>query len=228
MIKNIIIDFDRTLVALYDDKPYLLKELNQRIIKHYSRYIDVDKEFYDKDGYHSWYLLNELIKMKYSKNYGYRINKCAEDIVKDIELTALKTSLLFIGVEEALNRLLKDGYSLMIASNNSKEVIEEYLLKHNLKKYFLDISGRGKTLNTCRIKPSPYMINRLIRIHHLSKDETLYVGDDINDIKTALAAGVKSVGVASGRHNIKDLKEAGSTYVYKDFVEFASTLTSII
>ncbi len=46
----------------------------------------------------------------------------------------------------------------------------------------------------------------------VAPDEALVVGDTPRDVAAARAAGVPSLAVASGRHGVEELREAGATY----------------
>ena len=47
----------------------------------------------------------------------------------------------------------------------------------------------------------------------LKKEEVLYIGDSSTDIKTALNAGLSSIGVNWGFRGEAELKREGATYI---------------
>lgn len=61
-----------------------------------------------------------------------------------------------------------------------------------------------------RPKPEPDMVLAAIERLGCSLDETVYVGDTDIDMRTAIAAGIRGVGVTSGNFSASQLVEAGA------------------
>ena len=64
-------------------------------------------------------------------------------------------------------------------------------------------------------KPDPTALNLIIKELGFSKDEILYVGDTATDMKTALGAGVTSIGVLWGFRDENELRENKADYIVK-------------
>lgn len=223
--KVIIFDFDRTLTYLYKDKT-LLTDLATKICGYYSKYIDIQDDFYAMDGYHSWHNLHRLICKKYNYEESSNINNNAEKIVTDFEFKVMSKTNLLDGVVDTIQQLYTNGYQLMVVSSNSVKVIEYAFKKNNIISYFTHIFGRPNPFNPDLIKPNAFPIQQAISKTNVPISEIWYIGDDIVDIDSANSCGVVSVGVASGKYSCKDLKQRGAEIVLKNIGDILSLINN--
>ena len=63
------------------------------------------------------------------------------------------------------------------------------------------------------VKPDPVIIEEILGVAGISRDETLYTGDSGVDMQTAKNAGVESVGVTWGFRSKGELLENGACHV---------------
>jgi HAD superfamily hydrolase (TIGR01662 family) len=70
-------------------------------------------------------------------------------------------------------------------------------------------------------KPSPQPLLKIIQTLEVSKDECCYVGDSVEDIRMAKAAGVKIFSMATGVCSKDELVEAGADRVVADLKELS-------
>ena len=95
----------------------------------------------------------------------------------------------FEGMMETLMSLRKNGISLFVVTNKpdhlAKAVVEEKIGKG----IFYEILGikEGE-----KVKPDPYLVNRIVKEKGLDKRECLYVGDSHVDVETAKNAKMDS------------------------------------
>ncbi|WOL39047.1 HAD family hydrolase [Pyramidobacter sp. YE332] len=68
-------------------------------------------------------------------------------------------------------------------------------------------------------KPDPAIVLEALWRMGLKAAEGVYVGDTDIDMKTAVNAGVTSVGVTTGNHGASALKESGASHVIEDLSE---------
>jgi phosphoglycolate phosphatase len=103
------------------------------------------------------------------------------------------------GVEESLKKI-KKKYALVLVSNSEHEEIMELLDEAKIKpKIFNGIFGA----NELDHKPDPDIIKY---IEKMMKSKVEYiVGDTIYDIQTGKNAGIKTIAVLTGIHDIKTL-----------------------
>ncbi|MFZ2153583.1 MAG: HAD-IA family hydrolase [Microgenomates group bacterium] len=87
---------------------------------------------------------------------------------------------------------LSSKYKLLIFSNNSPEVIKDYLVKNSIDKYFSgvyeDNSYFGKDVG----------LTKILKELKIDKNDVTYFGDESRDIVAAKKAGIKSVAVTWG------------------------------
>ena len=94
----------------------------------------------------------------------------------------------------ALKELRKLGLELAAVSNASQENTEFVLDLFGLKKLFNVVIGKDYS-NIDGVKPSPYLINKALKMLDLKPDEVLVVGDSIHDVLAGHRAGAKVVNV---------------------------------
>lgn len=107
--------------------------------------------------------------------------------------------------KEILSKLHKKGYKLAVCSNRPKKFSVILLDKLGLTKYF-DMVECAK--NKKELKPSPYLIKKIMRRLNVKKSETLYVGDMDVDILAGRNAGVRTIAILGGSSSRKDLEKA--------------------
>lgn len=184
MKKLIVFDFDGTLINTMDS------------------ILDSESRLVQKYGYK---------QLKYSEKFR---NQTFLDIIrKDLGLSITKT-LIFLrrmgfelernlvkskpypGIKTLLQNLEKKGYEIGLVSTNithqPKKHIQKVLEENDLRKYFSFIEHvsvfRGKTSK----------LKDLVKHKKLEKNEVVYVGDEIADIKSCKKIGIPIISVAWG------------------------------
>lgn len=109
---------------------------------------------------------------------------------------------LFLETKSVLTALKDSGARLGIISTKYRFRIRELLDQH-FPADFMDIIVGGEDVKAA--KPSPEGLLFAIKQLHVSKAETLYIGDSTVDAETALAAGVDFAGVTHGVTTAKEL-----------------------
>ena len=221
--KVIIIDFDRTLIYLYKDTSLLL-QLAKKICDYYDDFVEIDPEYYTIDGYHAWYKLHRLVNRKFDYEEAFEINNDAEKKVTEFEMEVMKKTEFFENISETLLKLKENKIDLMIVSSNSTKVIKSALKRENMESLFSNVFGRPIPFDPDLIKPSPEPIRKALSKTAATNDEVWYVGDDVVDVDSAKACGIVSVGVASGKYSMYDLKNRGADYVIDSFENIFSIL----
>ncbi len=114
------------------------------------------------------------------------------------------------GIPELLITLKEQGLMLAVASNKYQSATEK-LIKHYFGNIpFVAIFGQREGIKT---KPDPSVIEEILAIAGVQKDEVLYVGDSGVDMQTALNAGVTAAGVTWGFRPVTELEEFHPTYI---------------
>jgi len=137
-------------------------------------------------------------------------------------ITALEYTLIkpFQDTIPTLTELKNKGLKLAVASNRHRP--REVLEKTNLVQYFDDVIGLCEPVAP---KPSPEMLNVLIQRFSVNPEDTIYVGDSIIDMETAVSAKVYGVGVTTGNHNSEELISAGAWKSINNLWELTKCLT---
>jgi phosphoglycolate phosphatase len=127
---------------------------------------------------------------------------------------------LFPGIATLLHKLFEAGISLAVATGKSDRGLALCLDHHGLRDYFISL----QTADRHPSKPHPSMIAQCLADAGKSSDACWMIGDTVYDIKMAVNAGVKSIGVDWGYHDVADLHIAGATHVVSDVAQIQSIL----
>ena len=116
---------------------------------------------------------------------------------------ALKSGTKFLpGAKNVINELFKQGYKLAVASNRPSHY-SHIILKH------LKIGGKFSCVlcadQVKNPKPSPDLLEEILKRLNVEKQQALFVGDMSIDVETGHAAGVRTVAVVTGSHNKEDI-----------------------
>lgn len=105
---------------------------------------------------------------------------------ENLVITALK------GVKELLNYLKEKGYTLGVATADTKESTHNGLRKSGIIDYFDYIGCNEEDANP---KPSPDMAIQFCQICKLKSEEVLIVGDSVTDMEFADNARTQFIGI---------------------------------
>jgi phosphoglycolate phosphatase len=104
---------------------------------------------------------------------------------------------LFDGVLPLLNDLKARNHWLTVATGKSRRGLDEALRHVELHGLF----DGSRTADETAGKPSPLMLNELMREFGVDPQRTLMIGDTTHDLQMAANAGCPSVGVSYGAHD---------------------------
>ena len=108
-----------------------------------------------------------------------------------------------------------------VVSNRERPSIA---LEHTgLDKYFERAIGAAEPYGTLPYKPDPAMIEALLNDLKIKKENAVYIGDSEIDIKTAINAGVRGIGITKGNLSREDFNAIGAWKV----IDFLSELIEI-
>ncbi|MDX4061792.1 HAD-IA family hydrolase [Aliarcobacter skirrowii] len=184
MIKNIIFDFDGVILdsvptktegfkKLFQDFPI---ELVDKLIEYHIQNGGISR--YKKIKYFFNELLNQDISEDEALNYA---NKYSE-ITKE-ELTNPKYM-----IDDAVNFIKQNHkkYNMYIASGADENDLKYICEKLDLSQYFLSIHGSPK------IKSE--IVKTILKFNSYKKEETILIGDSINDFEAADVNGIVFYG----------------------------------
>lgn len=123
------------------------------------------------------------------------------------------------GIEKLLNKLAERGIELNILSSNSTRNIKKFLQKNKINFF----SGIYSTSNI--IKKDRALL-KLLKRKKLSKDDVIYVGDQLDDILSCKKVKVKVAAVSWGCDSIDLLKKEKPDYLCKKPVDLLNLLSA--
>jgi phosphoglycolate phosphatase len=195
MLKHIIFDFDGTLADSSIIGLQILNELS-------------DKYNFKKFTIEDLRTLNNLPIRERFKTLGvpfYKMHRLIIDaMVKYREL--VNSLIIFEGISNLIISLKNDGYSLSIISSNSADNIVHFIKKNELEFFEQIISVKN-------IWGKNKAIKSYLKKFNLSKDEIIYIGDELRDIQACKKVPVKIIAVTWGFDAIELLKSDNPDYI---------------
>ena len=128
------------------------------------------------------------------------------------------------GSKDFLSALKANGIKIGLVSNVGRKALEKALLKLDLHPFFNVVVSRN---DVQFIKPSGEGLSLALSRLQVMKDKALYVGDSLDDIQAAKAAGVRVI-IIMGKENPKaELLSAGPHQLVYDLNELLTSLTGV-
>ena len=128
------------------------------------------------------------------------------------------------GSKDFLSALKANGIKIGLVSNVGRKALEKALLKLDLHPFFNVVVSRN---DVQFIKPSGEGLSLALSRLQVMKDKALYVGDSLDDIQAAKAAGVRVI-IIMGKENSKaELLSAGPHQLVYDLNELLTSLTGV-
>ena len=128
----------------------------------------------------------ELMRQRYSHHYV------------EAESTP---SAFYEGIPQMLDSLSAKGALLSVATGKSRKGLSRVFNAHGVEALF----HSSRCADETRSKPEPDMLLEILDFHKLQPSDAVMVGDTEFDLEMAVRAGVDSVGVTWGAHDITRL-----------------------
>jgi len=148
---------------------------------------------------------------------SFKIDTLIIHFRKILEMEINRENVLFPGVEQLLTSLRTKGLKLAIATSKPTYLAKLVVKNSPLSTLFDVIQGT----DGFPAKPDPTCI--LMAMEELGTSNAVMVGDRVEDILAAKAAGIDSIGIAHSFHNSQDLKSAGALHAFDSFADFANS-----
>lgn len=141
-----------------------------------------------------------------AKIYAHYLLNLAEDILTSEHYRVLP------GAERTLAQLEEAGVILGLVSGAMEGAARTKLIPANLNRFFL--FGAYGTDSPDRGELTTLAVRKAMLLHdQLTPAQVYVVGDTPRDIDATKAAGGVSVGVASGKYSVEELRDAGGDHV---------------
>ena len=143
-------------------------------------------------------------------NKSMELALCEDDIqsltIKNIisstydnyDLDALSRWNLYPDTVEVLDRLGGDGYKLGLVTNIGQVALSTALDKFDLTERFDIVVSRN---DVARLKPDPGGLFIALDRLNTTADQVIFIGDSVNDIEAAAAAGIFSCYLSGGENS---------------------------
>ena len=116
---------------------------------------------------------------------------------------------LYEGIAGLIADLADEGWQLAVATGKSDRGLAHCLASHGLTPHFVSL----QTADRHPSKPDPSMIEQCIADAGADRHRTAMIGDTVYDIRMAVNAGVRGIGVDWGYHETDELIAAGADAV---------------
>ena len=171
-----------------------------------------------------WPVIEELIGLPinhFLQDIGLSQTEEEEIILKFreiLKIEIMQNNLVFPGVKEFLIKLRSQEYRLGIATSKPTYLAKMVIQNSSLKDLFDVVQG---TENFAP-KPDPTCIRKAMAL--LKASDAIMVGDRVEDIQAASAAGIPSIGIAHSFHDKGALEAAGAMHAFHSFLEFSDSV----
>jgi phosphoglycolate phosphatase len=128
------------------------------------------------------------------------------------------------GSKDLLSVLKTKGMEIGLVSNVGRKVLEKAILKLDLRPFFNVVVSRN---DVQYMKPSGEGLTLALRRLQVPKEKALYVGDSLDDVQAAKAAGVKVIILMAKESSKTELLSAGPDQLIYHFNELLSLLTKV-
>jgi phosphoglycolate phosphatase len=138
-------------------------------------------------------------------------NKLISSFRSKLKFQIEESNELFPGVEEFLQYAKYLGYPTAVATSKPTYLAKLVVRNSPLINYIDFVQGT----DNFPAKPEPDVILKCLE--YFDSDTATMFGDRIEDMLSANAARIISVGIAQGFHSSFDLITAGAKFVFEDF-----------
>jgi phosphoglycolate phosphatase len=213
-IGAIIFDFDGTLAVLNIDFNAMRGKIFDLI-----RQFNI-KEKFIKEKY-LLEVIDEACQMLEKKNPSSveEFFQKAHRILHQVEMRAAEKGRLIPGIEGTLKNLRERGIKVGIVTRNCDEAVRKVFPNIDL---FCDVFVSRNSVR--KVKPHPDHLAYVMESLKVSGDEAWMVGDHPTDIQAGRHAGMKTIGVLTGRTKREGFEKAGADYILENITEIGRLL----
>jgi len=145
--------------------------------------------------------LHEALEQLHPELDAVRIELLADSYRQNFLYDSTVPERLFDGVNELLDQLVAENYTLAIATGKSRIGLDRAMQTHNLDHYFITTRCAGEN----KSKPHPEMLNSILHELNTAATNAVMIGDSAHDMLMAGNAGVEAIGVTHGVESAESL-----------------------
>ena len=128
---------------------------------------------------------------------------------------------LFPNVKKIIDKFKNDGYYMAVASSKPKRILDKMMNKFDLKGFNYVL---GTEESNFKHKPDPEIVNYIMDNLHVTKEESVIIGDSKSDILTGKNAGIDTIAVTYGYDKKENLENAKPTFIIDNFGELENII----
>ncbi|MBI4226600.1 HAD-IA family hydrolase [Candidatus Roizmanbacteria bacterium] len=194
-VKTIIFDFDGTIADTFP----LILELFDEYAEEFG-YKKIDRKESERLRNKNPKEIFQELKISPLK-LPFLANKIRNGLNKQIQ-----TVKIFPGMKDVLLSLKKKNFYLGILTSNSLDNVRKFLFIYNLEVFNfvhseMNIFGKDKALNN------------MLRQNKLSREDVIYIGDEVRDIEACKKAKIKIIAVTWGFNKKEILQKNNPDYL---------------
>jgi HAD superfamily hydrolase (TIGR01509 family) len=206
MVKAVIFDIDGTLLDSVDLHARAWQEAFAKFGKALS-YESIRSQI----GKGGDQLLPVFLSCEEQESFGKDLEKYRGKVFKSKYLSQVKP---LPGVRELLQRVKDDGRQVALASSAKEDEIEVYKRIAHIEDL---VEEQASSDDAEHSKPAPDIFAAALkRLHGVTPEEAVAIGDSPYDAMAAKKLGITSIGVLSGGFAEADLRAAGYREIYRD------------
>jgi phosphoglycolate phosphatase len=198
--RGVVFDFDGTLAEMTIEFPPL-----------YTRVFEMSQVYsVDTTKLTEQYLIEVIdeISSIIGGATGAKFRKDALEMIIAEEVASARSASLFPGSRDLIHALKEKGKRVALVTRNCREAV---LTVYPEVTDDVDVFLPRDSVK--RIKPDPEHLTQALDLMEISAHHCIMVGDHPIDVTSAMAVGMESVGVLTGRVGSKDLMDAGASFV---------------
>jgi phosphoglycolate phosphatase len=149
-----------------------------------------------------------------------RLTQAYRDIARSVQHADGHHEPLYDGAQATLDRLGAGGWLLAVATGKGRRGLIATLTRHGLLDRFLSLH----TADDGPGKPDPAMLHSAMAAAGVDAASTVMIGDTSFDMRMAVNAGTRGIGVGWGYHPAGELLAAGAETVVATYVDLGDLL----
>ena len=213
MKKICIFDFDGTLMNTITDVAICFNETlekfgyNSHPIELYNNFVGGNLET----------VIGKLLDYNQTKIATESDIKKIKEYYSNLYLNCKKENTKpYYGIIELLKKLENNGILLAINTNKKQAFTGNLCKKFFNEVHFEKVIGYSEDYPS---KPNPTAVYDILKCANLEKEDAVYIGDGLSDVKTAENAGIDAVFVEWGQGKEEDKNNSAVKFIAKEVEE---------
>ena len=214
MIRAVIFDLDGTLTEFNLNIRACRTEVIKLLTKH-----DLPRSLFSlkESAFDMLVKVKNYLIAEGKENQEFvKFRKMVFSVVESFELETARTTKMFVGIPETLQKLRTMKLKLALCTISGEKATGYILKRFHLEQFFDAVITREAVLE---VKPHPAHLEAVLDALRVRSQEAVVVGDSVRDVECASKLEVLAVGVATGISSIDELSRSGAHYLASSAVD---------